>query len=106
MRVLGIIVTAAMVVAIGHGLTAGDLTTEGSAIVDLAWGRVSLADIYTGVLVLGCWIVWRERSFLRSLPWLVLLVVGGNFGVGPYLLWISRVGRSTEDLLVGERRGF
>lgn len=106
MRVLGIIVTAAMVVAIGHGLTSGDLATESSAIVDLAWGRVSLADIYTGVVVLGCWILWRERSVLRSLPWLVLLVVGGNFGIGPYLLWISRANRSTGDLLIGNDRRF
>lgn len=106
MRVLGVIVTAAMVVAIGHGLTSGDLASQGSAIVDLAWGRVSLADIYVGVFVLGCWIVWRERSFLRSFPWLVLLVIGGNFAIGPYLLWISRTGRSAGDLLVGNNRRF
>lgn len=96
MRLIGAIVTAAMVVAFGYGLMQGDLSSEGAVLLDLAWGRVSLADIYTGVFIFGCWIVWRERSVLRALPWLAVLVVAGNFGIGPYLLWTSR--RQTQPL--------
>ena len=104
MRVIGIIVTAALVAAMGHGIASGDLWAEGAALMDLAWGRVSLADIYTGVFVLGAWILWREQSLIRALPWLALLLVGGNFAIGPYLLWITRDGGSAAQLMVGDRR--
>lgn len=104
MRIIGLIGLAAMAVALAHGFAAGDLGTEGAALVDLAWGRVSLADIYTGVFVFACWIVWREQSVVRAAPWLVALVVLGNFGIAPYLLWISRSSSSTAGALIGSRR--
>lgn len=104
MRTIGLCVTAVMLVTLGYGLTAGDLSGEGAQILDLAWGRVSLVDIYTGVSVLGCWIIWRERSLSKAFPWLALLVIGGNFAIGPYLIWISRTGKPTSELLAGQSR--
>ncbi|MEX0757672.1 MAG: DUF1475 domain-containing protein [Acidimicrobiia bacterium] len=104
MRIVGLIGLAVMAVALAHGFAAGDFIVEGAVLGELAWGRVSLADIYTGVFVFGCWIVWRERSFVKAAPWLIALVVLGNFGIAPYLLWISRSSSSTAEALVGRER--
>jgi hypothetical protein len=90
MRAVAAVGLVSLVVSIGYGLLTGDLRSEGSEILGLAWGRVSLADIYTGVFFFGSWIVWREGSIARALPWLALLLVLGNFGVAPYLWRISR----------------
>jgi hypothetical protein len=103
MRTIGTVVLVAMLLSLGHGFAAGDLGREGGVLLDLAWGRVSLVDIYTGVFVFGAWIVWREGSILRAMPWLVILALLGNFGVAPYLLWISRAGHSVADALTGGR---
>lgn len=101
MRLVASVVTVALVVSVGHGLLSGDLAAEGRTILDLAWGRVSLADIYTGVFVLGSWIVWRERSLLKASPWLALLVVLGNFGIAFYLWWVARDASDVRTALVG-----
>ena len=104
MRRVGMIGVMAMVTALGYGVLEGDFSAEGAVLVDLAWGRVSLVDIYTGVFVFATWIVWREDSMRRATPWLVLLVVFGNFGIAPYLLWISRSTTTVADALTGARR--
>lgn len=102
MRRVGAIGLVVMVMALSYGVLEGD-SGEGAALIDLAWGRVSLVDIYTGVFVLGAWIVWREPSMWRATPWLVLLIVFGNFGITPYLLWISRTKTTVAEALTGGR---
>ena len=103
MRRVGLIGSGAMVVALAHGLLEGDFAGEGAELLDLAWGRVSLVDIYTGVFVFAAWILWREGSMRRAVPWLALLLVLGNFGIAPYLLWISRSRPSVAEALTGGR---
>lgn len=99
MRFVASVASVALVVSLAHGTISGDLTSEGTTILGLAWGRVSLADVYTGVFVLGSWIVWRERSPLRATPWLLLLVVFGNFGIAFYLWRLVRSGVDTATAL-------
>lgn len=103
MRRIGVIGMVAMVVALAFGWMEGDFARQGAALVDLAWGRVSLVDIYTGVFVFAAWIVWREGSLRRATPWLALMVVFGNFGIAPYLLWISRSQTTVAEALTGGR---
>ena len=75
-----------MVAALVYGFTAGEFGTEGSAILDLAWGRVTLIDLYTGLALIGAWIVWREGSLLRALPWLVGMVFLGSLAAAAYVV--------------------
>ena len=103
MRRVGAIGLVAMVMALAYGVLEGDFSSDGAALLDLAWGRVSLVDIYTGVFVFGAWIVWREASLKRATPWLVLLLIFGNFGIAPYLLWISRTETTVAGALTGGR---
>jgi hypothetical protein len=70
---VGIVV---MVTALVYGFSAGEFGAEGSAILELAWGRVTLVDLYTGLALIGAWIVWRERSLVRALPWLIMVFLG------------------------------
>jgi len=44
----------------------------------LAWGKVSMVDLYVGLLIFSSWIIYREQSWFRSLIWIVLLLVLGN----------------------------
>ena len=38
-----------------------------------------MVDLYTGFILFSAWIVYRERSFSRSLVWVVLMMVLGWF---------------------------
>lgn len=98
------VVTLSMAGAIVYGFVAGDFGDEGSAILDLAWGRVTLIDLYLGLVLFGGWIVMRERS-VRAVPWLLALVVLGNFAAGLYAFIVSMRSTTVTAFLIGERSG-
>ena len=76
----------AMTAALVYGFTVGDFSGEGSVLLDMPWGIVSLVDVYVGFALFSCWIVYRERSLLRSIVWVALMIVLGNFTASLYAL--------------------
>lgn len=102
-RVVAGLGVAAMLAALAYGFTTGDFGAEGSAILDLAWGRVTLIDLYVGLALIGSWIVMREASWPRSLPWLVGLVVLGSLAAALYVLIASLRSRDLRGLMLGAR---
>ncbi len=68
----------------------GDFAAEGSQIVGLAWGRMSLIDLYVGAALVGGWIAHRERSWPRILAWWVALIVLGHLASAIYVVVAAR----------------
>lgn len=81
--VLGVLVMAAILV---YGFTVGDFGGEGQLLLSMPWGIVSLVDVYVGFVLFSGWIVYRERSLLRSAVWIILVMVLGNFTASLYAL--------------------
>jgi hypothetical protein len=48
----------------------GNFSVEGSKLLSMPWGIVSMVDLYTGFILFSLWIIYRESS-----PWLVVLWV-------------------------------
>lgn len=94
---LGSVAVIVMIGALTHGFTGGSFFPEGRTIVNLAWGRVTLIDLYVGLYLLGAWITWRERRPSRYLPWLVGLVILGNLAAGVYITFSAVRFRSIEE---------
>jgi hypothetical protein len=69
-----------------YGFTVGDFAGEGSTLLSMPWGIVSLVDLYVGFVLFSGWIVYRERSLPRSLVWIVLTMVLGFFTASLYTL--------------------
>jgi hypothetical protein len=59
--------------------TSGDFSAEGSKLLAMPWGIVSLVDLYVGFTLFSCWIVYREKAILPSILWVVLMMVLGFF---------------------------
>lgn len=97
-------VLVAMALTIAYGFVAGEFGEEGSAILDLAWGRVTLIDLYLGFALFGAWIVLRERSPKRAVPWLVALAVLGNLAAAAYAFLAARESDSLEMFFLGAGR--
>jgi hypothetical protein len=76
-----------MAVAIGYGLTQADLGTEGAVIIALAWGRITLIDIYVAFLLIWGWMAYREASWWRALILLALMIVLGSLTATGYALY-------------------
>ncbi len=74
----------AMTVVLIYGFTVGDFLKEGSQLLKMPWGIVSMVDLYVGFILFSAWIVYRENSLWRSLVWVVLMMVLGFFTASLY----------------------
>ncbi len=81
---------AAMAGILAFAFARGDFAAEGSRLLAMPWGIVSLVDLYTGFALFSAWIVYRERALLPSLIWVVLMMVLGFFTASVYTLLALR----------------
>ncbi len=95
-------VTASMAVAIALGSIAGGFGDDASAIWALPWGKVSIIDLYLGLVIFGGWIAIRERSRQATAIWWVALAVTGNLAAGVYLVIASHRANDLNELLTGK----
>ncbi|MBX3374544.1 MAG: hypothetical protein KF817_11995 [Phycisphaeraceae bacterium] len=84
---------ALMAVAILWGFARGGGWAEVTALWSSPWFRVSIVDVYAGLLVIGAWIASRERPAAAAC-WALALVLTGNFATFVYLLRASRRSRA------------
>ena len=80
---LGVLAMAAVLI---YGFAVGDFGGEGKVLLSLPWGIVSLVDVYTGFILFSGWIVYREKSLVRSAIWIALVMILGNFSASLYAL--------------------
>jgi hypothetical protein len=71
-----------------YAFTTGDFFKEGSQLMGLSWGIVSLVDLYVGFALFSIWIVYREKAVLPSILWVVLMMVLG-FWTGALYTFIA-----------------
>lgn len=63
-----------------------------------AWFRATLVDAYAGFLTIYVWIAYRERSALRRVVWLLLVLGLGNIAIAAYVLRALRKLRPGDSL--------
>ena len=80
---LGLLAMSAVLV---YGFVVGDFAGEGNALLSMPWGIVSLVDLYVGFTLFSCWIIYREKSLVRSVIWVILMMVLGFFTASLYTL--------------------
>lgn len=78
---LGILAMTAVLV---HGFTRGDFFGEGSQLLAMPWGIVSLVDLYTGFVLFSCWIIYREKSLAIAILWAIAMMTLGFFAGSLY----------------------
>jgi hypothetical protein len=83
-KLLSLVGMLAMTGVLVYAFTVGDFLGEIRQLVAMPWGIVSLVDLYVGFTLFSAWIVFRERSFGRSLIWVVLMMVLGFFTASLY----------------------
>src|SRR5512136_2472074 len=76
----------AMTVVLVYGFTVGSFSAEGSRLLAMPWGIVSLVDLYVGFALFSIWIVFREKAWLPALTWVILMMVLGFWAGALYTL--------------------
>jgi hypothetical protein len=79
-----------MTAVLVYGFGFGDFTGEGAKLLAMPWGIVSLADLYTGFWLFAGWIIYRERSVLNKVLWIIALMILGNWLACLYVLLALR----------------
>ena len=80
----------AMTLVLLFAFTQGDFFTEGSQLLSMPWGIVSMVDLYVGFALFSAWIVYREKSMGIILIWVVLMMILGFFTASLYILLALR----------------
>jgi len=76
-KLISLIGLLAMTAVLIYGFTVGDFLAEGSKLLTMPWGIVSLVDLYVGFALFSGWIVFREKAVLPSVIWVVIMMIMG-----------------------------
>jgi len=87
-KIIALLGWLAMTGVLIYGFTVGNFSAEGSRLLAMPWGIVSLVDLYVGFTLFSAWIVYRERSVLAAVLWVVLMMVLG-FWTGALYTFIA-----------------
>ncbi len=85
-KLISILGVLAMSTVLIYGFTVGDFSGEGSRLLSMPWGIVSLVDLYTGFILFSGWIIYREKSLLVAITWAIAMMVLGFFAGSLYAL--------------------
>ena len=85
-KVIALLGLLAMTAVLVYGFTVGDFAEEGKQLLSMPWGIVSLVDLYVGFMLFSGWIVFREKSALRSIVWVILVMILGFWTASLYTL--------------------
>jgi uncharacterized membrane protein YczE len=64
------------------------------------WAIATLGDAYCGFITFLAWLVYREKSNVSRVLWVLFVLVFGNIAMSIYVLNRLRTAKSVEDLLV------
>ncbi len=87
-KIIALVSLLAMTSILIYGFTVGNFSAEGAKLLAMPWGIVSLVDLYVGFALFSCWIVFREKAWLPSAVWVILMMVLG-FWTGALYTFIA-----------------
>jgi hypothetical protein len=103
-RAVALLGVFAMTAALVYAFSAGDLAQEGSVLLSMPWGIVSLVDLYVGFFLFSGWIAYREKSLVRSAIWIALVMVLGFFTASLYtFIALQSCGGDWQRFWMGRR---
>ncbi len=74
-----------LLASIIYSSTQANVITELKQINDLIWGKVTLVDLYAGLLLSAMWVVYREQNPLIAFVWTLLFLLTGFLSVLLYV---------------------
>lgn len=84
-RLISALGTLSMTGILVYAFTVGDFTGEGSKLLSMPWGIVSMVDLYVGFILFSIWIVYRERSLPVAIIWVFFMMTLGFFTGSLYM---------------------
>ena len=103
-KLIALVGLLAMTGILIYGFTIGDFSAEGIRLLAMPWGIVSLVDLYVGFALFSGWIVFREKAWLASIIWVILIMVLGFWAGALYtLIALQTSGGDWKQFWYGKR---
>ncbi len=102
-RLFAWISSLVMTFMIIFSLLTGNFFEQGSILMGLVWGQMSLVDLYVGFFLVYLWIYYKETRFLPKVIWAILLIVTGSLATALYILIESYRAKTIEELLTQKK---
>lgn len=94
----------AMTAVLIYGFSVGNFSAEGSQLLSMPWGIVSMVDLYVGFMLFSGWIVFREKAWLPSIIWVVLMMTLGFWAGALYtFIALQSSGNDWRRFFMGKR---
>lgn len=98
---LGMLAMAAVLI---YGFLIGDFLADGAELLSNPWGIVSLVDLYVGFTLFSIWIIYREKSVVRSIIWVFFMMTLGFFTGSLYaFIALQTSGSDWQQFWMGKR---
>jgi len=95
-----------MTAVLVNGFTRGDFSGEGSQLLAMPWGIVSLVDLYTGFILFSSWIIYREKSLPVAILWTIAMMILGFFTGSLYaFIALQTSGNDWRKFWLGKHAG-
>ena len=105
-KTIAVLGLAAMTGIILRGFIVGNFGVEGNQLLAMPWGVVSLVDLYVGFTLFSGWIVYREKSWLARIVWVVLMMTLGNWTAALYVFMaLQTSGGDWKKFWLGSKAG-
>lgn len=83
-KILALAGTIIMFFTLMYGFIFGEFFKEGNTLMSIAWGKVSLIDVYIGFFLFSSWVLFREQNKYIAVIWVVIFMILGNFATCLY----------------------
>lgn len=90
----------AMTYGLLNGLINGNLLNDGKELLANPWGIMSMIDLYVGFALFSMWIVYREKSIIKIILLIILMMILGFFTACVYLLFALYNSKEDWDILL------
>ncbi len=103
-KIISFIGILAMTGVIGWAFISGDFASEGSKLLAMPWGIVSMVDLYVGFILFSMWIIYREKAVLPSIVWVFFMLTLGFFTGSLYVfIALQKSGGNWQHFWHGNR---
>lgn len=86
LRLAAIIILASMLAVTSWASSVVALWNIPREMISHPWFIATLFDAYFGFLLFWFWVVYKERSVLKRVVWLIAILLFGNIAMAIYLL--------------------
>lgn len=93
-KIISLAGTIVMAAGIIRAFLIGDFGEEGSMLLSMAWGQMSMIDLYTGFILFSIWISFREKSRWKVVVWVFFMLTLGFLTGALYTFWAAHTSRN------------